>query len=311
MIKKIIKATVIAFLLISILIIAKFKTVYAVVVNDQVIGYINNKESFQQQIDKKLATTENENVVFVTLDNVEYEKKIASKNLINEEETLDRLKDNAKSVYKVYEITYPENEEAIYVYSQEEAEEITQKLKEEYSEIEPNLSIQELYIEKEVTEESIKLAKEKLEQDLENKKNDKLQKEIEAKTINGIYIACAPVSTGRISSRYGSVEKIRDHVHQGLDIAASYATPIKAVADGTVVSTGWSGGYGNLVIVDHGNGVRTYYGHCSSINSYVGQQVKAGDIIAKVGSTGNSTGNHLHFEIRVDGKYVNPEGYMY
>ncbi len=311
MIKKIIKAIVIAFLLISILIIAKFKTVYAVVVNDEVVGYISNKENFQQQIDKKFATTENENVAFVTLDSVGYEKIIASKNLVDEEQTLENLKENAKSVYRVYEISYSENEESIYVYSMEEAEEIIQNLKEKYNEIEPNLSIQELYVEKEVTDESIKLAKEKVEQDLENKINEKKQKEIDAKTIKGVYIACAPLSTGRISSRYGSVERIRDHVHQGLDIAAPYATQIKAVADGTVVSTGWSGGYGNLVIIDHGNGVRTYYGHCSSITSYVGKQVKSGDIIAKVGSTGNSTGNHLHFEIRVDGNYVNPEGYIY
>lgn len=311
MIKKIIKAIVIAFLLISILIVAKFKTVYAVVVNDEIIGYVSDKESFQEQIDKKFATPENENIAFVTVDSVEYETKIASKNIVNEEETLEKLKDNAKNVYRVYEISYSEDEEAIYVYSQEEAEEIAQNLKEQYSEIEPNLTIQELYIEKEVTEESIKLAKEKAEQDLENKKAEKKQQEIDAKTINGIYIACTPVSVGRISSRYGSVESIRDHVHQGLDIAAAYGTPIKSAADGTVISTGRSGGYGNLVIVDHGNGVQTYYGHCSSITSYVGQQVKAGDVIAKVGSTGNSTGNHLHFEIRLDGKQINPEGYIY
>ena len=175
MIKKIIKAIVIAFLLISILIIAKFKTVYAVVVNDEVVGYISNKENFQQQIDKKFATTENENVAFVTLDSVGYEKIIASKNLVDEEQTLENLKENAKSVYRVYEISYSENEESIYVYSMEEAEEIIQNLKEKYNEIEPNLSIQELYVEKEVTEESIKLAKEKVEQDLENKINEKKQ----------------------------------------------------------------------------------------------------------------------------------------
>lgn len=308
---KIIKAIIIAFLLISILIIAKFKPVYAVIVNDEIVGYVSNKESFQEQIDEKFATPENENVAFVTVDSVEYEKKIASKNLINEEEALDKIKDSVKNVYRVYEISYSDNVESIYVYSEQEAEEITQKLKEEYSEIEPNLSIKELYVEKEVTEESIKLAKEKVEQDLENKKEEKKQKEIDAKTINGIYIACTPVSTGRISSRFGSVESIRDHVHQGIDIAAPYGTQIKSAADGTVISAGVSGGYGNLVIVNHGNGVKTYYGHCSSITSHVGQKVKAGDVIAKVGSTGNSTGNHLHFEIRLNDKQVNPEGYIY
>ncbi len=84
-----------------------------------------------------------------------------------------------------------------------------------------------------------------------------------------------------------------------------------AVADGTVKFAGVSGGYGNLVIIEHGNGVETYYGHCSSITTKVGTQVKAGDVIAKVGSTGNSTGNHLHFEIRINGVSVNPQKYIY
>ena len=72
-----------------------------------------------------------------------------------------------------------------------------------------------------------------------------------------------------------------------------------------------SGGYGNLVKISHGNGVETYYGHCSKLYVKVGQTVKAGDTIAAVGSTGNSTGNHLHFEIRLNDKQVNPQNYLY
>ena len=70
-------------------------------------------------------------------------------------------------------------------------------------------------------------------------------------------------------------------------------------------------GYGNLVIISHGNGVETYYGHCSSITTSVGKSVTAGDVIAKVGSTGNSTGSHLHLEIRINGTAVNPQKYLY
>ena len=70
-------------------------------------------------------------------------------------------------------------------------------------------------------------------------------------------------------------------------------------------------GYGNLVIIDHGNGIKTYYGHCSKLCVSVGQKVNAGDVIAKVGSTGNSTGNHCHFEIRVNSTQIDPQKYVY
>lgn len=97
----------------------------------------------------------------------------------------------------------------------------------------------------------------------------------------------------------------------GMDIAASNGTDIKAAADGTITYSGWMGGYGNLVIISHGNGIQTYYGHCSKLYASVGETVKAGDVIAAVGSTGNSTGNHLHFEIRKNGTQINPQIYLY
>ena len=94
-----------------------------------------------------------------------------------------------------------------------------------------------------------------------------------------------------------------------MDIAAPKGTDIKAAADGTVSYSGWMSGYGYLIIIDHGNGVQSYYGHCSKLYAKKGEEVKAGDVIAAVGSTGNSTGNHLHFEIRLNGSSVNPEAY--
>lgn len=97
----------------------------------------------------------------------------------------------------------------------------------------------------------------------------------------------------------------------GMDIAAPNGTDIKAAADGTVTYAGWMGGYGNLIIISHGNGIQTYYGHCSKLYVSNGKEVKAGDVIAAVGSTGNSTGNHLHFEIRKNGSQINPQKYLY
>ena len=88
-------------------------------------------------------------------------------------------------------------------------------------------------------------------------------------------------------------------------------TPIKVAADGVVESASYSGSYGNLVKISHGNGVETWYAHTSKMYVKKGDTVKAGDIIAAVGSTGNSTGPHLHFEIRINGEHVNPQKYLY
>ena len=97
---------------------------------------------------------------------------------------------------------------------------------------------------------------------------------------------------------------------QGVDIAAEIGTPIVATADGVVTAAGWNGGYGNMVDVDHGGGIVTRYGHASAVAVTVGQQVRRGQTIAYVGSTGRSTGPHLHYEVRVNGQPVNPAGYL-
>lgn len=98
--------------------------------------------------------------------------------------------------------------------------------------------------------------------------------------------------------------------HTGLDIAPKYGTPIKAADSGYVTFAGYQGGYGRFVIVDHGNGIITRYAHCSSINVSVGQKVSRGETIAKVGSTGRSTGPHLHFEVLSSGSFRNPLNYL-
>ncbi|HEY4408347.1 MAG TPA: peptidoglycan DD-metalloendopeptidase family protein [Acidimicrobiia bacterium] len=99
-------------------------------------------------------------------------------------------------------------------------------------------------------------------------------------------------------------------MHTGIDIAAPAGTPIHAAKAGEVIYAGWLNGYGNTVIVDHGDGIATLYGHQSRLGSAEGQQLNQGDVLGFVGSTGHSTGNHCHFEIRINTKPVNPRPYL-
>jgi murein DD-endopeptidase MepM/ murein hydrolase activator NlpD len=99
-------------------------------------------------------------------------------------------------------------------------------------------------------------------------------------------------------------------MHEGIDIGAPSGTPIMAAAGGTVIYAGWMGGYGNLVVVDHGGAVATAYGHMSGIGAGFGQGVAQGQVIGYVGCTGHCFGDHLHFEVRINGTPVDPLGYL-
>jgi murein DD-endopeptidase MepM/ murein hydrolase activator NlpD len=102
----------------------------------------------------------------------------------------------------------------------------------------------------------------------------------------------------------------RPAMHTGLDFRASTGDPVRATANGKVVSAGWSGGYGRMVEIDHGNGLSTRYGHLSEINVRVGDPIKIGQVVGEVGSTGRSTGPHLHYETRIDGEAVDPQKFL-
>ena len=128
---------------------------------------------------------------------------------------------------------------------------------------------------------------------------------------------CSPIGSDwerRVTSEFGNrIDPItgKRKGHTGMDLAVPTGTPIRAALPGTVVVSKYNaGGYGYYVCIDHGNGLATLYGHCSQLLARVGQTVQAGDIIALSGSTGRSTGPHLHFEVRVNGERTNPRAYL-
>jgi murein DD-endopeptidase MepM/ murein hydrolase activator NlpD len=123
-----------------------------------------------------------------------------------------------------------------------------------------------------------------------------------------------PVRDAAFTSSYGvrtDPFQGRAAMHAGIDLAGPIGTPIYATADGTITTAGWqNGGYGNLIKVEHGRGIETRYGHLSAIMVREGQRVRRGEMIGRMGSTGRSTGSHLHYEVRIDGRAVNPIPFM-
>ena len=121
-----------------------------------------------------------------------------------------------------------------------------------------------------------------------------------------VFPIVAPRLTSRFGKRIHPIKKVAKH-HYGLDLAAPHKTLIRSVAEGTVVFSDTYGGYGKLLVIKHKSGFTSHYGHCSKLIAKTGDKVKPGTIIGTVGSTGHSTGPHLHFEIRHNGVAQNPE----
>jgi murein DD-endopeptidase MepM/ murein hydrolase activator NlpD len=122
-----------------------------------------------------------------------------------------------------------------------------------------------------------------------------------------------PVDGGRKTASFNQGGARWSHKHSGQDFAVPVGTPVKSVASGTVVTAGWGGAYGNNIVIRHANGKYSQYAHLSKFNAKVGERVSAGEVIARSGNTGNSSGPHLHFEIRnkpVYGYAINPVNYL-
>ena len=288
------------------IILIKYKPMYEVKIEGTTIGYVENKKSLNEKIQENVENYSKENIESAELTATpEYELKLVNKSQDeNEDEVIIALQNELEITYKYYEIA-SNNEVLENVKDEETAEKLVNEIK-ELSNNEVELTINEKTTKalEEIQIDDLEVAKENTVEKLNIDTTESIA------DINGIKVATLPV-TGTISSRYGVSSKIRVSTHTGLDIAATTGTPIKVVADGTITFAAYSGSYGYLVKVDHGNGVETWYGHTSKMLVKEGQAVKAGDAIALVGSTGNSTGPHLHFEVRINGEHVNPQKYLY
>ena len=308
-----------AFGFIITIILIKYKPMYKVSVSGKELGYIQDKEAFEEIVKESLIQEVQKNVDTIYMKtNPEYELKLIERTMeAKEDEIVKTVKDDVKIVYKYYDIAF-NNEAMESVDTIEEAEELVNRIKEENQGKSLDLSILEKYTEneEEIKTHQLEFAKNELQMKVAQKLEEQVKQKAEEERINsmpeinGIKLAYVPVS-GRISSRYGVSSRIRKSKHTGLDIATPKGTPIKVVAEGKVTCASYKGAYGNLIKVEHGNGLETWYAHTSKMYVSKGQKVNAGEVIAAVGSTGNSTGNHLHLEIRINGKHVDPQNYLY
>lgn len=300
----------VAFGFISGMLMLKYKPVYAVTIDNTQVGYVVSKDEIEKNIEENILSYNSKNVDTVELKKTPtYELKFVDRQeKTNEQDVLIAAQKQMEITYKYYQIALNNNViETVDAY--EDAQNIIDEIKQDEKNKDVDLKIIEQTTKnaEEVKTNSVEVAKTTISKAVNNetKTQDSVIGEVQ-----GIKIAVKPIS-GIITSRYGVSSSIRRSTHTGLDIAASSGTPIKVIADGTVTFAKYSGSYGNLVKVSHGNGVETWYAHTSKMYVTVGQEVKAGDVIAAVGSTGNSTGAHLHLEIRINGNHVNPQNYIY
>jgi murein DD-endopeptidase MepM/ murein hydrolase activator NlpD len=291
-------------------------TAFRFVLGKNNIGYIANKEEGKQILEKvadryiDISKIDKSDIVSISIDtNSEYiEEKTSVSNVLPTNEMVNKIietdKDSEDPLVKVEVKTKDKNiievEPATIINSSE------------------NLFIGESKVDKgtsgenEVEQESTYINGKKI-------NTEKISEKVVVKPIDtiihtgiknpipsGVAFLSKP-SRGSISSNFGARW---GEVHHGIDIASNVGDPIDSALDGTVKETSYNSVYGNMIVVDHGAGIETIYGHCSKVLVKPGQRIKRGDMIGKVGTTGRSTGPHLHFELRVNGTAINPNKYI-
>lgn len=302
-----------------------YKPVYKVVVDGKEEGYIASKLAMEKAINKYVLNGDKENTAYVLLNSsVDYEFMLLKKEIeLKDAEILASVKEKCEIYYKVYAVKV-EGEEKCTVDTLEEAQNIVDSVNEKQKGFtnQAAVEIEEKVVMEYKNTEDIEVAITDIIDPLQ-KENDEIikkrvllsssksvSKEVTDMLKDSLYELNfeKPLKTGVITSRYGWRSS---GYHYGLDIGAPTGTPIYASESGTVTYSAWCGNYGYLIKVKHEGGYETYYAHCSKLVSKVGSEVNKGDVIAYVGSTGRSTGPHLHLEVRYNGKTLDPEIFVY
>ena len=304
----------------------KYKLVYGVKVDGEDSGYVASKIALERKIDDYVINGEGEeNLGYVILNtNIDYKLMLVSKDIsTSDSEIFARVKDESDVYYKVYAVLVDDNEKGL-VATLADAQKIVDEVNEKQSEYKEksSLQIEEKYLQEYELIEDIEVAINDIYEPI--KKANEVIREIRAtpaaaKTVSEEVLLALkeslteldfqlPVESPVITSRFGWRSS---GFHYGIDLAKPTGTPIYAAESGIVTYSDWMGAYGYLVIIQHAGGYETRYGHCSKLVAAVGDEVSQGDLISYVGSTGRSTGPHVHVEIRYEGTALNPEVFLY
>ena len=309
----------------------KFKFVYMVEMGGVELGLVNDKDKFEKDIKDTLENLEEPVVSAKLQENPKYSLRLVDKDDIDVDDNyvFAKVEEKIEKTYRYYNIK-EDDKLLAKVSTKEERDNLLKELEE-------GKQVKDLKVEEEETKEYYIISYEEAKQlastnvdNIENEKRSKLAKEkIEKRNTNivknirrgGTVSASSssnasamlgslsfrrPLNSSRVSAGYLGYPG-----HRGIDFPSPQGTPVMAAESGTVTTVMYSNkSYGNRVIIDHGNGISTLYGHNSTIGVSLGQKVSKGQTIAGVGSTGNSTGNHVHFEIRINGKPINPTSYV-
>lgn len=289
-----------------------YKPAYMVTYNGDFIGYSDSKSKLQEKINDFIENGDgnSSNIAYVQITSMpKYELTFLKRNISTNNDDIYKAITSTGVTYYNYFAIQLNGEDKYFVSTYSEAVDVVNKLKEKNSNNIDNIKIMEKYNTELAsftnTDECVSAL-------YEEKKS--VKPAYTGTNNSSTYIASLGISfvepvQGMLTSGFGV--RRRDN-HKGLDIANSMGTPIRAAAAGTVTYAQYnSGGYGNLVIISHGNGVQTYYGHCSKLYVTQGQTVSQGEVISAMGSTGISTGSHLHWEVRINGVAQNPRNYLY
>ena len=311
-------------ILIASIILASYKPVYTVLIDGEEKGYVTSKNKIQRDIEEYLQKGDSEKVGYILLNQrPEYKFSLVRKDVeTKDEEILAGVINSCDVYYKVYAINV-NDEEVCLVDSLSKAQEIVDDVNKKQEDFTKKaiVNISEKYEKEFSAVEDIELAINDIIDPIK-KENEKVEKKFttyaSAKVVSKEVLDALlnsktelnfgyPVSGYVVTSRYGWR---RSGFHTGIDYAVPYGTPIYAAEAGVVTVAQWSGNYGYLVKIQHPGGFETRYAHCSRFAASVGDEVKKGDVIAYVGSTGNSTGPHVHLEIRYNGSSLDPETFV-
>lgn len=302
-----------------------YKIVYKVVVNGEEAGYIASKIAMEKEINDYILNGDAPNTAYVIMNSkVDYELMLLKKDIkLKDEEILTSVKDECEIYYNVYVIKVGDEEKGI-VEDIEVAQNMVDKINEQQKDFtkQATIEIVEKVLSKYEIVEDIEVAVADIIKPLQEENEEIIKKRVElasSKTVSKEILETLkdsleeldfekPLKEGIITSRYGWRSM---GYHYGLDIAAPTGTPIYACERGVVTYAAWLGNYGYIVKIQHAGGYETYYAHCSKIFASVGDIVEKGDMIAYVGSTGRSTGPHVHLEVRYNGTTLDPEVFVY